>query len=97
MNHPTLFKTEVDEQGRLYLEGFAHEENMTILSDIKVQYCQQDDLDRDEFQELNLSLDSSGCGHYYVLETKRWCFDKPEDLIALIEDFNKRFTENERN
>ena len=95
--HPKLYGTQVDDEGRLMLAGYSDENNQTVLTDIKVQYCQGDDQHSDDFQEINIGIDSNGVGFYYYIETKRWAFDDIDDLIALLEDFKKRYTEYERN
>lgn len=91
--HPDIYGAKVDDKGLLVMEGYAHENNFVVLSDIKVQYCQRDDLKSDDFQEINVGLGNNGAGNYFYIETKRWAFDNPKELIALIEDFSKRFTD----
>ena len=63
------------------------------LTDIKATYLQNADGCDEEggYQSLNISTEDAGSGTYFVIETKRWAFDKPEELINILKDFSKRF------
>ena len=40
-------------------------------------------------QYLDVEINDSGDGHYYVIKTERWAFDSIDDLVGVIEDFVK--------
>jgi hypothetical protein len=73
----------------LALDEFP-EGNQIALSEMKCVYMQECDQDREDMQELTISTDSSGVGHYYVLETKRWAITDIDELIAALKDFKRR-------
>ncbi len=62
------------------------------LSGLKATYLQNADSCDPEggIQALEISTDDAGGGNYFVIETKRWAFDKIEDLINVLKDFSKR-------
>jgi hypothetical protein len=66
------------------------EGNQIALSEMKCVYMQVCDLNSDDLQELTISTDSSGVGHYYVLETKRWAITDIDELISVLKDFKRR-------
>ena len=42
------------------------------------------------YQFLRIKTDECGGGSYFVLETNRWAFDDPQELIDLINEFVKK-------
>jgi hypothetical protein len=40
-----------------------------------------------DLQELHIHTCDGGGGEFYIIETQRWAFDKPEDLLNLIHEF----------
>ena len=64
------------------------------LDDLKATYIQECDqsmnINREDFQELKIWLDSQGAGKYFVLETRRWAFDDIQELIDVLKDFKRR-------
>lgn len=62
------------------------------ISEMKITYCQMDDQDRNEYQELEVSTDDNGAGTYYVIRTKRWAIDRIDELVSVLKDFEKRLS-----
>ena len=60
------------------------------LDELKATYIQQCDQNREDFQELQIWLDSQGAGKYFVLKTKRWAMDDIQELIDVLKDFKRR-------
>lgn len=56
-----------------------------------VNYSQVADTQSEGDQTLTLHLETTGSGNYYVLETDRWAFDNPEELLMVVNDFVNRF------
>lgn len=55
-------------------------------------YSQESDscADSDVLQFLHIKTQDAGDGKYFVIETERWAFDKIEDLIKVLRDFENR-------
>jgi len=87
-----IYGVKYDENGRIFCQDYPTKDNFITIDPPKIKYVQQDDLTSDDFQELEISMDSSGVGYYPVISTKRWSMDKIEDLIAILEDYKSRFT-----
>lgn len=67
------------------------------INQIKVEYTQEADsnsTDGDQF--LELSTDDAGGGVYFVLKSERWAFDNVQEIIDILQDFEKRLG-SERN
>ena len=91
--HPTLYNTKVDDRGLLINQPYPDENNFITVDLPEVTYAQRDDVNSDDdFQELRIGTDSSGVGHYYYIKTDRWAFDNIKSLVAVLEDYEKRFT-----
>ena len=60
------------------------------LENLKATYVQQCDQDREDFQELQIWLDTQGAGKYFVLKTKRWAMDDIDELIDILKDYKSR-------
>jgi hypothetical protein len=45
--------------------------------------------------QLTVKVEDEGGGKFFVIKTERWTFDKPEDLIAVIERVRARFHDEE--
>ena len=43
-------------------------------------------------QLLEISTEDAGGGVYYILKTERWAFDNLNDLIKVLQDFEKRLS-----
>ena len=56
-----------------------------------VTYVQNCDENRDNTQELLVSLENNGAGSYYVLKTERWAINDVDELINVLNDFKLRF------
>ena len=68
-------------------------DNETVLADLSATYCQQSDScapNSSDIQELTIKTEDAGGGSYFIISSSRWAFDKIEDLIAVIRDFEKR-------
>lgn len=94
MKEGDLYGVKLDEQGRIFCQDYPTKENMICIDPPRMKYIQEDDI-TDDFQELEISTDSSGVGYYYVIETKRWAFDDIDSLIKVLEDYKSRFTYKE--
>jgi hypothetical protein len=92
MKDGEIYGVKYDEHGRIFCEDYPTEDNFIIIDPPKIKYVQRDDLSSEDFQELEVSMDSSGVGYYPVISTKRWSIDKIEDLIAILKDYQSRFT-----
>ena len=62
----------------------------------KMDYIQEYDCcDENQLDQL-LTIETHNWGieakdTFYVMSTQRWAFDKPEDVILVLQDFIKRF------
>jgi hypothetical protein len=68
-------------------------DNETVLAGLSATYCQKSDScapNSSDIQELTIKTEDAGGGAYFVLSSTRWAFDKIEDLISVIRDFEKR-------
>ena len=92
-----LYNVKLDNQGRILCQDYPTDDNLITIDPPKFKYVQTDDLERDDFQELNISMDSSGVGYYFVIETKRWAFTDIDELVKILEDYQKRFVYRENN
>ena len=45
----------------------------------------------DDYQDLSIETCDGGGGPFYIIKTKRWAFDKPEEFYALIDEFIEKF------
>lgn len=57
------------------------------LSAVFSQEQDCEDTHKDGYQFLSLSTTDCGGGSFYVLESRRWAFDDPKELIDLINEF----------
>ena len=70
-----------DEEGDSWI--FGH--NPTIENHLS-------SLNENEINELKIETQDGGDGAYYVISTERFAFDKPEELIEILNDFVRRFS-----
>ncbi len=42
------------------------------------------------YQFLRISADDCGGGSFFVIETKRWAFDDPQEVMDLLEEFQEK-------
>ena len=62
------------------------------LSEMRVSYTQDTDCcDSSLCQLLTIKTEDGGGGTFFVIETERWAFDDPQELIDLLTDFKRRF------
>jgi len=85
-------KYEFNPRYSLKRKKIMHSESLKPLYEMSVQYAQPDDCmksieDSDGFNSLNINTADGGGGIFYVLDTERWAFDDPQELIDLINDF----------
>lgn len=97
MKDGDIYGVKLDDKGRIRCEDYPTEKNLLTIDPPKLKYVQVDDLERDDFQELEISMDSSGVGYYYIISTKRWAFTDIDELIKVLEDYKSRFTYYEHN
>ncbi len=71
--------------------GFPSSEQPVAVNKVSVEYTQESD-NSDGLQFLEVSTEDTGGGVYYVLKTKRWAFDNLNDLIKVLNDFEKRLS-----
>ena len=92
MKDGDIYGVKFDEQGRVYCQDYTTDDNLLTIDPPKIKYVQKDDEQSDDFQELDISMDSSGVGYYYVIQTKRWAFTEIDELIKVLQDYQSRFT-----
>ena len=64
---------------------------IAIVSAI-VTYSQDSDSNEEDVgQELTIEQTDAGGGKYFVLSTRRWAFDKIQELLDVVNDFQNRF------
>ena len=78
----------------LLAAGFPSSEQSVAVNKVSVEYTQEADSNSDslQFQLLEVSTEDAGGGVYYVLKTERWAFDNLNDLIKVLNDFEKRLS-----
>lgn len=69
--------------------GFPSLEQSVAVNKVSVEYTQEADSNSDGLQFLEVSTEDAGGGVYYVLKTERWAFDNLNDLIKVLNDFEK--------
>ena len=72
--------------------GFPSSEQPVAVNKVSVEYTQEADSNSDGLQFLEVSTEDAGGGVYYVLKTERWAFDNLNDLIKVLNDFEKRLS-----
>lgn len=74
--------------------GLPETEENTIF-ELKAEYLQKaDSIEPDCMNQLFISTQDAGNGHYFSIKTERWCFDDPKELLDLVTDFVHRFNGN---
>ena len=70
----------------------TYEKGKANIEEISCTYSQNGDscADSDVLQFLHIKTQDAGDGKYFVIETERWAFDKIEDLIEVLRDFENR-------
>lgn len=66
------------------------ENDEVSISDAYVVYAQQCDLHSNNYQNLKISMEDSGGGFYYIIETERWAINDIDELINVLTDFKNR-------
>ena len=65
----------------------------TTMFEMSANYLQKgDSCTKNELNELRIKTQDGGEGAYYVISTDRFAFDKPEELIEILNDFVRRFS-----
>jgi hypothetical protein len=77
----------------LLAAGFPSPEQPVAVNKVSVEYTQEADSNSDGLQLLEVSTEDAGAGVYYVLKTERWAFDNLNDLIKVLNDFEKRLSD----
>lgn len=73
--------------------GFPSSEQPVAVNKVSVEYTREADSNSDGLlQFLEVSTEDAGGGVYYVLKTERWAFDNLNDLIKVLNDFEKRLS-----
>lgn len=76
----------------LLAAGFPSSEQPVAVNKVSVEYTQEADSNSGGLQFLEVSTEDAGGGVYYVLKTERWAFDNLNDLIKVLNDFEKRLS-----
>jgi hypothetical protein len=76
----------------LLAAGFPSSEQPVAVNKVSVEYTQEADSSSDGLQLLEVSTEDAGAGVYYILKTERWAFDNLNDLIKVLNDFEKRLS-----
>ena len=84
--------TEAVVSNTLLAAGFPSSEQPVAVNKVSVEYTQEADSNSDGLQFLEVSTEDAGGGVYYVLKTERWAFDNLNDLIKVLNDFEKRLS-----
>jgi hypothetical protein len=79
----------MDEKQELNTDYVSHEQPFTV-SRLVVEYTQEPDGLSSDIQILEVSAEDAGGGFYYVLKTDRWSIDNIQELIKILNDFEKR-------
>ena len=72
--------------------GFPSSEQPVAVNKVSVEYMQEADSNSNGLQFLEVSTEDAGAGVYYILKTERWAFDNLNDLIKVLNDFEKRLS-----
>jgi hypothetical protein len=61
--------------------------------DLKAAFSQDKDCvgGKEDFQFLEIETADGGGGPFFVMKTKRWAFDKPEEVYNLLKEFEEKF------
>lgn len=81
-----------NDANRLLASGFPSSEQPVSVNKVSVEYTQEADSSSDGLQFLEVSTEDAGGGVYYVLKTERWAFDNLNDLVKVLNDFEKRLS-----
>lgn len=85
-------KKESNNANNLLADGFPSSEQPVAVNKVSVEYTQEADSKSVGLQFLEVSTEDAGGGVYYVLKTERWAFDNLNDLIKVLNDFEKRLS-----
>ena len=63
---------------------------------MEAQYMQDSDgmSHSDAENQITIKAENAGVGFYYVIQTERWAFDDPKELIDLLESFRSNVEAN---
>jgi len=93
MKIETLIKHENgNDDNRLLSAGFPSSEQPVSVNKVLVEYIQEADSNSDGLQLIEVSTEDAGGGVFYVLKTERWAFDNINDLVKVLNDFEKRLS-----
>ena len=85
--------TEASNGGNTLLSScLPSSEQPVAVNKVSVEYTQEADSNSDGLQFLEVSTEDAGAGVYYILKTERWDFDNLNDLIKVLNDFEKRLS-----
>ncbi|HUU87417.1 MAG TPA: hypothetical protein VMX17_06655 [Candidatus Glassbacteria bacterium] len=59
---------------------------------LKATFSQNSDCvgGKDDYQFLRIKVADGGGGPFFIMETKRWSFDSPDDLYKLLKEFEEK-------
>lgn len=72
--------------------GFPDDDNKLTLSSVSAEYIQDadDSSSNADIQSLQINTEDAGAGVYFVIKTERWAFDSIQELIDVLQDFQKK-------
>ena len=72
--------------------GLPDEANKLTLSSVSAEYLQDadDSSSNADIQSLQINTEDAGAGVYFVIKTERWAFDSIQELIDVLQDFQKK-------
>lgn len=73
--------------------GFPSSDQPIAVNKVCVEYLQEADNKPNGLQFLEISTEDAGGGVFYVIKTERWTFDNLNDLIKVLNDFDKRLSD----
>ena len=73
-------------------EDFKFEDGHIGIDDVSVTYLQNSDCTEEDenVQSITISTRNNGIGRFINIKTENWSFDKVDELVEIIEDFEKR-------
>ena len=73
-------------------EKMEYEDGQIAIDEVQITYVQAADCveTQDEPQTITVSSRNNGVSRFINIKTDSWSVDKPEELMKILEDFEKR-------
>ena len=73
-------------------EKMEYEDGQVAIDEVQITYVQAADCEegRDETQTITVSSRNNGVSRFINIKTDSWSVDKPEELMKILEDFERR-------